>query len=420
LGVALGRIIASKYALLHELGRGSKGTVWAAEHRLRRTQVAVKLMSAEVAASADAIRRFEGGVRAASAIRNPNVVEILDYGLDTVPFLVMELLKGETLAQRLERGALPWPDVWTILNQLGGAMAAAHAQGIIHRDLKSANVFLTQRLAGYRVKVLDFGLAKVLHGDDTDVTVLLTQKGVLLGVPLYMSPEQAQGRPVDSRSDLWSMAVITFECITGRLPFDAPTLPRLLRAICSDPIVVPSRVAAVPRGFDAWFARATSRDRDARFPSVQAFLEALRPLLAGSASEAPPPSATGVRDPEAKPARLHISDALVSAERRREPRISSSIPAGINGKRDFDHTAVIHNASSTGALLITNYRCRPGQILHLSFQILGRQYGTVVPARVMRIARRSDGRMWQFDVGVRFEVRLGPELLGEIEKRAQG
>lgn len=419
-GATLRRIIASKYTLLYELGRGSKGTVWAAEHLARRSQVAVKLMNAEVAASADAIRRFEGGVRAASALRSPNVVQILDYGLDAVPFLVMELLKGESLAQRIERrGALPWPEVWTVLSQIGAAISDAHANGIIHRDLKPANVFVTDRLAGCRVKVLDFGLAKVLQGEDTDVTRMLTQKGVLLGIPLYMSPEQTQGLPVDARSDLWSMAIIAFECITGRIPFDAPTLPRLLRAICSDPIVVPSRVARVPRGFDAWFARATSRDRDARFPSVEGFLNALQSLLASDASEAPPRSGTGLRDPEEKPAQLYISDAFASAERRREPRIPSSIPAGINGKRDFEHSAVIHNASRTGALLITNYRCRPGQVLHLSFQIFGRQHGTVVPARVIRVSRRHDGRMWQFDVGVRFEVQLGPELLGEIEKRAE-
>ena len=423
-GVALGRIIASKYALLYELGRGTNGTVWAADHLARRTHVAVKLMSPAVAASAGAIRRFEAGVRAASALRSPNVVQILDFGLDTAPFLVMELLKGESLAQRLERrGAMPWRDVWTVMGQLGRAMHDAHAEGIIHRDLKPTNVFLSEqpaplgRLPSYLVKVLDFGLAKLLHGDDTDVTVLLTQKGVLLGIPPYMSPEQAQGRPVDARSDLWSMAVIAFECITGRLPFDAPTLPLLLRAICTDPIVVPSTVARVPRGFDAWFARATSRDRDERFPSVKDFLAALAPLLASDASEPPPGRAGGLSDPDPNPPHLHISD-VASAERRREPRIPSSIPAGINGKRDFDHSAVIHNASRTGALLITNYRCHPNQVLHLSFQIFGRQHGTVVPARVMRVGRRHDGRMWQFDVGVRFEVQLGPELLAEIEKRA--
>ena len=165
-------------------------------------------------------------------------------------------------------------------------------------------------------------------------------------------------------------------------------------------------------------ARHLARPRR-RFPTVQEFLDSLQPLLANDASEAPPRSGTGLRDPEEKPAQLYISDAFASAERRREPRIPSSIPAGINGKRDFEHSAVIHNASRTGALLITNYRCRPGQILHLSFQIFGRQHGTVVPARVMRVARRHDGRMWQFDVGVRFEVQLGPELLGEIEKRAE-
>jgi serine/threonine protein kinase len=397
------------------------------EHLARRSHVAVKLMSPAVASSSDAIRRFEGGVRAASALRSPNVVQILDFGLDTVPFLVMELLKGESLAQRLERrGALAWSDVWSVMSQLGRAMSVAHDQGVIHRDLKPSNVFLSEkpaqlgRLPSFVVKVLDFGLAKVLQGGDTDVTVLLTQKGVLLGMPVYMSPEQAQGRPVDARSDLWSMAVLAFECITGRLPFDAPTLPLLLRAICTDPIIVPSTVARVPRGFDAWFARATTRDRDSRFPSVKEFLAALAPLLASDASEPPPGAPVSSRDPDPNPAHLHISDAFASAERRREPRIPSSIPAGINGKRDFDHSAVIHNASRTGALLITNYHCHPNQVLHLSFQIFGRQHGTVVPARVMRVGRRHDGRMWKFDVGVRFEVQLGRNCSRRLRRGRRG
>ena len=418
-GVALGRIIASKYCLLYELGRGSKGTVWAAENLARRTHVAVKLMGPPLATSPDAIRRFERGVRAAAALRSPNVVQILDFGLDTVPFLVMELLKGENLAQRLDRrGAMSWPDLWTVMSQLGRAMSRAHAAGLIHRDLKPANVYLSESAPPFFVKVLDFGLAKSFQGSDTDVTVMLTQKGALLGIPLYMSPEQTQGRPVDARADLWSMAVIAFECLTGQLPFDAPTLPELLRAICTDPVVVPSRVGRVPLGFDAWFARATARDRDERFPNVEEFLDALEPLLASHATE-PPPRSASARDSDENPARVRISGfAPGAAERRRDPRIPSSIPAGINGKRDFHHTAVIQNTSRTGALLLTSHPCRPGQVLHLSFQMFGRQHGTVVPARVMRVAPRRNDRIWKFDVGVRFEVQLGAELLGEIEKRA--
>lgn len=118
------------------------------------------------------------------------------------------------------------------------------------------------------------------------------------------------------------------------------------------------------------------------------------------------------------PARLHIS-GYAPDDRRTEPRIPSSIPAGINGQRDFDHTALIRNTSRTGALLVTNHHTEAGQTLHLSFQMFGQQHGAIVPARVVRVESREGGTMWKYEVGVQFEEALGAELLGEIEKRAQ-
>jgi serine/threonine protein kinase len=430
-GVALNRVIASKYCLLYELGHGTMGTVWAAEHLSLRSHVAVKLINPALAASPDAVRRFEAEARAAAALRSPHVVQVLDFGIEGTPFLVMELLKGENLAQRLaRRGPLPWLEAWTLVSQLGRAMTRAHAQGIVHRDLKPANLFLTEDDAPFFVKVLDFGIAKALRGSDLDISVLLTQAGALLGTPLYMSPEQTQGRPVDARSDLWSMAIITFEALTGRLPYTAQTLPDLLRAICTDPMVVPSKIAPVPPGFDTWFTRATARDPAQRFPDVQSLLAPLESLLATRPSQIPPPPVddTLVDQPPTLPARLHISGyaptpspaTLPSAasDRRSEPRMPSSIPAGINGQRDFRHTALIHNTSRTGALLITSHACKLGDLLHLSFQMFGHQHGAVVPARVMRVAGRGGDLIWRYEVGVQFEKALGEELLAEIERRA--
>jgi len=411
------------------------GTVWAAEHLALRSHVAVKLINPALAASADAVRRFEAEARAAAALRSPHVVQVLDFGLDGTPFLVMELLKGENLAQRLaRRGAMPWLDAWTLISQVGRAMTRAHAQGIVHRDLKPANLFLTEDDAPFFVKVLDFGIAKALRGSDLDISVLLTQQGALLGTPLYMSPEQTRGQPVDARSDLWSMAIITFEALTGRLPYTAQTLPDLLRAICTDPMVVPSKIAPVPPGFDTWFTRATARDPAQRFSDVSSLLAPLESLLATRPSQIPPPPVddTLVDALPTAPTQLHIRGygsvpppaplltplPANAGDRRSEPRMPSSIPAGINGQRDFQHTALIHNTSRTGALLITSHSCKLGDLLHLSFQMFGHQHGAVVPARVMRVGGRGGDPIWRYEVGVQFEEALGDELLAEIQKRA--
>jgi serine/threonine-protein kinase len=412
------------------------GTVWAADHLSLRSHVAVKLINPELAASEDAVRRFEAEARAAAALRSPHVVQVLDFGTDDTPFLVMELLQGENLAQRLRRrGALPWLEVWTLVSQLGRAMARAHGASIVHRDLKPANLFLTDDDAPFFVKVLDFGIAKALQGSDADITRLLTQRGALLGTPLYMSPEQCQGQLVDSRSDLWSMAIITFEAITGRIPYSAQTLPDLLRAIVSDPMVVPSKIAPVPPGFDTWFTRATARDPAQRFPDVQSLLDPLESLLATRPSQIPPPSVddTLVDALPTAPTQLEIRGygsvpppaTLLSplpgnaGDRRSEPRMPSSIPAGINGQRDFQHTALIHNTSRTGALLITSHSCKLGDLLHLNFQMFGHQRGAMVPARVMRVGGRGGDPIWRYEVGVQFEEALGEELLAEIQSRAR-
>jgi len=265
-----GRILAKRWRLLSELGKGGMGSVWRAEHVELSTPAAVKLIDPMIADSDEALSRFKREAQAAATLRSPHVVQILDYGVDQgTPYIAMELLEGETLAARLRRvGRLPPEATANILTYVARAVGKAHDIGVIHRDLKPDNIFLVPYEDEELAKVLDFGIAKrkgtgSLGGPET-------RTGSLLGTPFYMSPEQASGRKeVDHRTDIWAMAVIAFECLTGRRPFVDEMLGGLVLAICTEAPPVPSSVAPVPAGFDQWFARGTAKDAGQRFQSVK-------------------------------------------------------------------------------------------------------------------------------------------------------
>ena len=418
--MSTGRVIASKYCLLYELGRGGMGAVWVAEHLTLRSKVAVKLIDSRIASSPEAIQRFEREAQAAAKLRSPHVVQVLDFGVDAgSPYIAMELLEGESLRARLDaRGRLSSRETSVVMEQLARAVSRAHSEGFVHRDLKPDNVFLVEDDGGFFVKVLDFGIAKALRPTPTLASAARTVSGALLGTPHHMSPEQAEGRPVDARSDLWSMGVIAFECLTGRLPFEGGSLPAILRSICYDPLVVPSSVASVPPGFDAWFSCALARDPEQRFQSARAFVDALEPLLAAGAAyeDDGPLDEPTQRNLASEPLRF---DTIPGAppERRADVRVPSSIPAGIDRQRDLRHTALIHNTSRTGALLATRQRCEPNQELVLTLHLRGPDQGEDLAARVVRI-EPIIGTMWRYEVGVQFEKPLSDAMLRAIEERA--
>ncbi|MEI9941581.1 MAG: serine/threonine-protein kinase [Pseudomonadota bacterium] len=281
------RVLVGRYRLDERLGAGGMGSIWRAHHLVLAAPVAVKLIDREAVPDEETLGRFMREAQSAATLRSPHVVQILDYGVDDkLPFIVMELLDGENLAQRLRRlGRLASADTARIVTHIGRAMARAHEANIVHRDLKPENVFLIRNEDEEIAKVLDFGVAKVSVGalgeDGTR-----TRTGSILGTPYYMSPEQAQGnKTVDHRSDLWSLGVIAFECLTGRRPFYSDGLGDLVLQICIRDIPVPSELSSVPMGFDAWFARAVNRDPEARFQSARELTDALREVLGGDARE---------------------------------------------------------------------------------------------------------------------------------------
>jgi serine/threonine-protein kinase len=285
--VVPGAVLAGKYALERKLGQGGMGAVWRAEHVQLRSPVAIKLIDAQIAEHPEALARFLREAQAAAALRSPHVVQILDHGADRgVPYIAMELLEGESLAERLGRvGRLPPADVANLMTELGRAIGKAHELSIVHRDLKPDNVFLVKNDEVEVTKVLDFGIAKATSG--IGAVSGETRTGAVLGTPHYMSPEQAEGtKLVDHRTDLWALGVIAFECLVGRRPFESEALGGLLLAICTKPLPVPSAWGFDLPGFDAWFAKACARDLNARFQTARELAAELRRVVLAAGGRA--------------------------------------------------------------------------------------------------------------------------------------
>ena len=229
------------YKIVARLGSGGMGVVHEAQDVRLGRRVALKFVSADLANDADARSRFRREARAASALNHPHICTIHDVGEhEGVPYLVMELLEGETLLERLARGPLPPDEFFDVALAVASALGAAGDRGIVHRDLKPSNVFLT-RSGG--AKVLDFGLARIGEvGDAPTQTRTMeepTRTGAVMGTLHYMSPEQVRGEPIDARTDLFSFGVVLYEMVAGRRPFAAGTTGLIADAILNRHAVPP-------------------------------------------------------------------------------------------------------------------------------------------------------------------------------------
>ncbi|MEO7328098.1 MAG: serine/threonine-protein kinase [Minicystis sp.] len=334
-----GTIVGAKYRLETPLARGGMGAVWIARHIQLDVTVAVKFMDPACASSSLARARFEREAKAAASLHSPHIVAVRDYGVEgNSPYLVMELLKGENLSVRIHRERrLSLQATSKIMSQIAKALRRAHEAGLIHRDLKPANIFLARQDDDEDevVKVLDFGIAK-------DTAMMLTRDatgtGEIMGSPHYMSPEQVRcEKDLDARSDLWSLGVITFRALTGKLPFPGEVLGAVLARVLADPIPVASElVPDLPAGIDAFFAKVLVRDRTQRFASAKELADELAALADAQgaapvearkpiALDAPPPLA-----PEDQTKTLFRPPAA-PASRASHPSLSSSPDIEISG-----------------------------------------------------------------------------------------
>jgi eukaryotic-like serine/threonine-protein kinase len=285
----------SHYRIQRQIGAGGMGEVYLAEDLRLGRLVALKFLPASYQYDSERRDRFLKEARAASALRSPNIAAIYDIGEhDGAMFIAMEYVEGEVLSQRIDRRTLPTSDVINISMQIADALYEAHALGIIHRDVKSSNLIVTERGL---VKMLDFGLAKMIQGggsmiESGDPTVAIggqTAVGVVMGTVSYMSPEQALGRDLDQRSDIFSQGVVIYEMLTGRLPFEGASATEIIDCIIhKEPIPIARFNYDVPPELERIVRKCMEKDRDRRYHSAREVSVDLRNLQRDSDTNAVP------------------------------------------------------------------------------------------------------------------------------------
>ena len=269
--------VAGAYVLNRMLASGGGGTVYEAQHRLLGRRVAVKVLRRELASSPQMVTRFLREARAVNLIKHPHIVDVYEFGElpDGRPFYVMELLEGIDLRTLLtEKGRFSPPEVVELLEPVCSALEAAHAQGIVHRDLKASNILICQRDGRAFPKLLDFGIAKLLQPENGEQG--LTVVGTRLGTSYTMAPEQIRAAPVDARTDIYALGVVLFHLLTGQYPFRGEKMSDIERQHLEAPPPRASQLAPVSTALDAVILKAMEKQPDRRYQSVKAFFEALQ------------------------------------------------------------------------------------------------------------------------------------------------
>lgn len=337
----IGQLLAGKYRVIEKIGEGGMGSVYTASQEPFDRIVAVKVLLGKLAEDTIAVKRFEQEARAISKMQHPNTVTIYDYGKteDGRLYLVMEHLKGRTLSQVLRaEGVIAQDRACRIVRQVCASLADAHAAGIVHRDLKPDNIFLTE-VGESRdwVKVLDFGVAKLADSDIAGGT--LTQTGMIFGTPKYMSPEQAEGRTIDHRTDIYAIGVVLYELLVGRTPFSAETPVALLLKHISEPPPPLTKVrpdVAIDPWLEAIVMKALEKGPDSRQQKVSVLGQELEDferamttrisLLDGATMPTPPPSWTQNSPPTTRPLLAESEDM---ATEKVGPERAAAFPLGL-------------------------------------------------------------------------------------------
>jgi serine/threonine protein kinase len=287
----VGEVLDKRYRVIRKVGEGASAEVFFAEHIHLKKKVALKVLRKELAGKSEATERFQREAQVASGIGHRNIVAVEDFCAleDGSFYLAMEWLEGETLDDRIERGPLSIDEAIAVAEQTCSGLEAAHAVAIIHRDLKPANLFLVAGPRGKSsaplVKILDFGIAKLTLAERQ-----LTRAGAFLGTPFYVSPEQAEGKPIDRRADVYSLGVILYEMVTGEVPFDGETAISVLHQHMRAEPEPPRRRApelGIPPDLDRIIMRCLQKDPEARYRSAAALADALGDLEPAASATLP-------------------------------------------------------------------------------------------------------------------------------------
>ncbi len=337
------------YRLIDRLGAGGMGEVWRAEDTRLLRPVAIKILSEKIASDPEWKARFLREARTIAQMNHPNIATIysIEQEADKL-FIAMELVEGESLATVLARGALPPRDAVRIVRQVAEALAEAHGKGVVHRDVKPDNIIVGKRV----VKVLDFGIAKQIISTTDSPT--LTQAGLIVGTPFYMSPEQALGRTVDARSDLFSLGVVLYEAVAGKRPFEGESVTEtMMNIIMQEPSDLGAVAPAAPASLVEVVRRALQKKPERRFGSAGEMVDALAKVdfAAPPAPRVSPPSradAPTVAMPAAEPAQAPIPGqrALIADD---DP-VTRYLIANIVGRRRIAFDEAANGADAVKAL----------------------------------------------------------------------
>jgi uncharacterized protein (TIGR02266 family) len=412
----VGDVIDRRYELRRDLGRGGCAVVFEARHVFTGRSVALKIVSPDAAREdkAELRARLMREAQALAAVRHPGVVDILDGGVaeNGSPYIVMERLMGRTLeGLTAARGKIALSDTVGLALQLCGALGAAHDVGVVHRDVKPGNVIIIRDVDGYeRVKLVDFGIAQLRHQPSPKLTGI----GAVIGTPAYMSPEQLLALDdIDNTADVYSLGLVMFECLSGRVPYPGNYAQVLLRAVSEEP--APSLRAAapeVPEALAQVVDRAIAKSRSARFASIQEFSLAIRTAMPNAQARTtllgPPPLPTG----DSKTSRAR---GVPVAQRRRTPRAPYITPVrllleeGVLDGRTED-------ISEGGTFVLAETTCAPDQLVKVRFALPMEGRVVTVEARV-RWVRAAPGADSQglHAIGLEF-VNLTDEVRESIAR----
>jgi len=404
------------YQIVCLIGAGGMGEVYRAHDPRLGRDVAVKVIPAAFASDSDRLRRFEQEARAAAALNHPNILAIHDFGsAGRVPYVVTELLEGETLRQRLSEGPIPATKAISILSQVAQGLNAAHSKGIVHRDLKPENLFLT---SDGHIKILDFGLAKLVRAGSADATVVLhdqTTAGIVMGTAGYMSPEQVRGKAVDQRTDIFALGAIAYEMLSGRRAFRGDTSADTISSILTHEPPALSDTRTVPPGLEQVVRRALQKNAADRFQSAREFMSALEMVSHTTPAPGPAPEAARPTWKAVALALVVVLSAIVVGYFYRSRKQISSGPAASSAPA-LENAATIPGRPSVAVLGFQDLTGRP-QDAWISTALSEMLSTELAQGDQLRVIPGEDVARMKIDLSLPAAESYSKDTLARIRKR---